>query len=59
MNKDDVGEAMLLVHLQTMSAAEVEKIKAEWLAEGYDADHPKIDPKFLAAVRQAESEPQS
>ena len=56
INKDDLGEAMLQLHLTKMLPEEAAKINAEWLAEGYDADHPKIDDKFLAAIREAEAE---
>ena len=53
ITRDDFGEAVLQSELKKKSTEEAAKIKAEWLAEGYDADQPKIDKKFLAAVREA------
>lgn len=54
MNKEDLGEAYLLAHLTTMPSEEAAKVKTQWLAEGYDAGHPKIDSNFLATVREVE-----
>jgi hypothetical protein len=58
MNKDDLGESLLLARLRTKSAEEIAKPKEEWLAEGYDADHSRLDAKIFAAIEIAFEEGQ-
>jgi hypothetical protein len=53
VNKEDLGESFILSGLRTKSPEEVTKIKSEWLAEGYDPEHPRLDAKILAAIQVA------
>ncbi len=57
MNFEDLGGVMLPVFLRKkVSPEQAAEVKAQWLAEGFDADQPEIDKKFRNAVRKAQNE---
>ena len=54
MSIEDLGEATMVKLVGKMPPEEAKEAKAKWLSVGFDVNHPKIDEKFLAAVRKAQ-----
>ncbi len=54
INIEDLGGVMLPLFLKKIAPKEAAEVKARWLAEGFDAEQPTIDKKFLEAVRKAQ-----
>ncbi|MCI0355448.1 MAG: hypothetical protein L0099_10490 [Acidobacteria bacterium] len=52
-NKEDLAEAMIALKLAGSPAEVVAQVKKDFLAHGYDLDHPRIDRKFLAWMRES------
>ena len=50
-DKEDLGEALLLLRLSQDPAEAVAEAKEKLRQQGYDPDHPRIDAKFLAWLR--------
>jgi hypothetical protein len=55
-DKNDLSEALASHHLPEMSAEEAAKLREQMQAEGFDLEHPKVDEKFLAWMRDRTSD---
>ncbi len=51
-DKEDLAEALLLLKLSQDPAEIVAEAKEKLRQQGYDPDHPRIDAKFLAWLRE-------
>ncbi|MGH9602571.1 MAG: hypothetical protein ACRD24_09310 [Terriglobales bacterium] len=51
--KDELLEAVMALKLTEHPAEVVAQVKKDFLAHGYDLDHPTIDSKFLAWMRES------
>jgi hypothetical protein len=54
MDREDLAEAMILQRILDLPAEQAAQWRASLQSEGADLSHPKIDDKFLAAVREAQ-----
>jgi hypothetical protein len=50
LNKDELGEALTLLHLAQSPEDVRSKARLQLKAEGYDPDSPNIDSKFLRCI---------
>jgi hypothetical protein len=53
-NKEDLAEALVLERLAKLLPEQAESVLQAMRAEGYDPQHPRIDAKFLAGVRETQ-----
>jgi len=48
---DDIGEAMVQLAMKQRPEADYSELKREMIAHGIDPDHPRVDSRFLAWIK--------